>query len=66
MANRNKDLVNLLDANGWRVVKGKHVKCYCPCGDHIVVVSSSASDRNAHRQNMRIIRKCPQNNIGAA
>ena len=54
-----------LEELGWRVVHSghSHYKAYCPCGDHLVVLSSTSSDtrgrKNTKAMIKRVLRDCP-------
>jgi predicted RNA binding protein YcfA (HicA-like mRNA interferase family) len=54
-----------LEELGWRVVHSghSHFKAYCPCGVHMVVLSSTSSDtrgrKNTKAMIKRFLRDCP-------
>lgn len=46
-----------LQAAGWRIVLARHYKAYCPCGEHMLVFSATASDHRAEKNNQSQIRR---------
>jgi hypothetical protein len=57
-----QDLAARLKQHGWRIELSKHYKAYCPCGQHMLVFSSTASDSHANKNNearaRRMLREC--------
>jgi hypothetical protein len=55
--------VKELEALGWRIVQSKHVKAYCPCGQHMLTIARTSGDnravKNLEAQVRRILRECP-------
>ena len=41
---KKKKLLEALQKEGWRIELNKHYKCYCPCGEHLLVTPQSTSD----------------------
>jgi predicted RNA binding protein YcfA (HicA-like mRNA interferase family) len=60
-----KRLAAELEAAGWRVVHSRHshLKAYCPCGVHMIVIAGTSSDtrgpKNTRAQIRRFLRDCP-------
>ena len=62
-SNALKQLVQQLEAAGWRITQGRHVKAYCPCGHHLLVMALTPgdhrSDKNLEARARRYLRECP-------
>lgn len=55
-------LVKDLESRGWRIVQSKHVKAYCPCGQHMLTIArtmgDSRSSKNLDADVRRALRDC--------
>jgi predicted RNA binding protein YcfA (HicA-like mRNA interferase family) len=61
VVNDNKAMFRAAQKAGWRVEqqRGGHTKMWCPCGEHLVVTSSTPSEYRALRNLVAQLRRCP-------
>lgn len=47
--NKRSKLFKELKRLGWRIEQSKHMKLYCPCGEHLLVTPVSPGDRRGYQ-----------------
>jgi hypothetical protein len=47
MDKETRQILEAAEKAGWRIVEGKHYRCYSPDGQYLIVVSKTPSGRNA-------------------